>query len=139
MKKITKIVRLTVAEQSDAIELSTVLIDQASCHIKRDKNVSRVFIYTSKIHGRLYRKMGIPRTRKKSRMMGGVLIKFNRNDIVKVASTRLEKYFFINLHILDLRRDRSHPYQLEKRCSYCTTLIFHKLKMSLLPLIEIKP
>ena len=89
-EKITEIVRLTVGKQSDAVELSTALIDQASSLIKRDKSVSRVFIYTSKIHGRLYRKMGIPSTRIKSLDDRDVLIELNRDDIDKMASARLE-------------------------------------------------
>ncbi len=80
-EKIAEIVRLTVGKDGDPAELSTTLINQASTLLAADKSVNRVFVYTSKIHGRLYRRMGVPAGKIITLNDRDVLIELDRTDV----------------------------------------------------------
>lgn len=88
-EKIAEIVRLTVGKENDAVELSGSLIEQATSVLARDKEVKRVFIFTSKIHGRLYRRMGVPADKIKTLDDRDVLIELDRADVETFADAKL--------------------------------------------------
>lgn len=88
-EKIAEIVRLTVGKENDAVELSGSLIEQATSVLARDQEVKRVFIYTSKIHGRLYRRMGVPADKIKTLDDRDVLIELDRKDVENFIRPKL--------------------------------------------------
>jgi hypothetical protein len=88
-EKIAEIVRLTVGKENDAVELSGSLIAQASSILAKDKEVNRVFIFTSKIHGRLYRRMGVPAGNIKTLDDRDVLIELNREEVEAFARAKI--------------------------------------------------
>lgn len=58
-ENIVEIVRLAVGKNNTNAELTNELVDQAVNLINQDKSVSRLFIFTSKVHARLYKRMGV--------------------------------------------------------------------------------
>jgi hypothetical protein len=58
-EKIVEIVRLAVAKNNENLDTADNLVDQVTSLIKQDETISRIFIFTSKIHARLYKKMGV--------------------------------------------------------------------------------
>ena len=58
-EKSAEIVRLTVSKDADAEKLSKSLINQAAGVILQDPSIKVVYIYTSRIHQRLYSKLGV--------------------------------------------------------------------------------
>jgi hypothetical protein len=88
-EKIVEIVRLSVGKDSDAEQLSTALVSQATSLIVQDKSISRVFIFTSRIHARLYRKMGVPMDKIKELDKRDVIIEFTRSDLERVIQKKM--------------------------------------------------
>lgn len=81
-EKIAEIGRLTVGGEVETAKYSAALIAQLSSLIIQDKNISRVFIYTSKKHSALYRRsMGVSTANMKDLNERDVLIELTRNDI----------------------------------------------------------
>jgi hypothetical protein len=88
-EKIVEIVRLTVGKDIDAEKVSTALVNQASSLIVQDKSISRVFIFTSKAHARLYKKMGVPTDNIKNIDKRDVIIEFTRSDLERVLEKKI--------------------------------------------------
>lgn len=87
-EKIAEIVRLTVGKEQNAVELSQDLVNQAVNLIRHDKEISRTFIFTSKVHSRLYRRMGIPADKIKTLDDRDVMIELTREDLDKIAKAK---------------------------------------------------
>jgi hypothetical protein len=92
-EKIVEIVRLTVGKDVEAEKISKALVADAVSLITQDKSVSRVFIFTSKIHARLYKRMGIPADKIKDIDKRDVLIEMTRSELERVMKEKpiLEK------------------------------------------------
>lgn len=92
-EKIVEIVRLTVGKDVEAEKMSKALVGNAVSLITQDKSISRVFIFTSKIHARLYKRMGIPADKIKEIDKRDVLIEMTRPELERVMKekTLLEK------------------------------------------------
>jgi hypothetical protein len=88
-EKIVEIVRLTVGKDSDAEKVSSALVSQASSLIVQDKSISRVFIFTSKVHARLYKRMGVPMDKIKDIDKRDVIIEFTRSDLERVLEKKM--------------------------------------------------
>jgi hypothetical protein len=88
-EKIVEIVRLTVGKDVEAEKMSTALITQATSLIVQDKSISRVFIFTSKVHARLYKRMGIPVDKIKDIDKRDVVIEFTRGDLEKMVEKKM--------------------------------------------------
>lgn len=87
-EKIAEIVRLTVGKDVEAEKVSTALISQVSSLIVHDKEISRVFIFTSKAHSRLYKRMGVPTDKIKEIDKRDVIIEFTRSDLERVIEAQ---------------------------------------------------
>lgn len=87
-EKIAEIVRLTVGKEQNAVQLSEDLVNQAVNLIRNDKEISRTFIFTSKVHARLYRRMGIPAEKIKNLDDRDVMIELTREDLDKIAKAK---------------------------------------------------
>lgn len=59
-KRVAEIVRLTVDEKLGANALADKFVAQLISTIKGEKDISKVYVFTSKVHARLYRKFGVP-------------------------------------------------------------------------------
>lgn len=59
-KRVAEIVRLTVDEKTADRTLVDKLIESVLATVKGEKDIDKIYVYTSKIHARLYRKFGIP-------------------------------------------------------------------------------
>ena len=57
--KSAEIVRLTVAKDADAKDLCRLLIRQAIGVILLDEEIENAYVYTSKVHYRLYKQLGV--------------------------------------------------------------------------------
>ncbi len=92
-EKIVEIVRLTVGKDVEAEKMSKALVGNAVSLITQDKSISRVFIFTSKIHARLYKRMGIPADKIKEIDKRDVLIEMTRSELERVMKEKsfLEK------------------------------------------------
>ncbi|MBY0416359.1 MAG: hypothetical protein K2Q18_19445 [Bdellovibrionales bacterium] len=82
-EKIAEIVRLSVGKESDVVKLSSSLIDQALNLIQSDKNINRIFIYTSKAHARLYKSFGVTTENIRPLDKRDVLIEITREQLKK--------------------------------------------------------
>lgn len=82
-EKIVEIVRLTVGKDSDSEKICEALISQVGSLLLQDKSTSRIFIFTSKIHARLYKRMGISTENMKEIDKRDVVIELNRADVEK--------------------------------------------------------
>lgn len=85
-EKIVEIVRLTVSKDADAEKLSKSLINQALGAAIQDADVKFVYIYTSKIHSRLYRKFGVTQSNVSPLGDRDVLITLKRDEIERVIN-----------------------------------------------------
>lgn len=83
-EKIVEIVRLTVGKDVEAAKMSEALIGQATSLIAEDKSISRIFIFTSKVHARLYKRMGVPADKIKDLDKRDVIIEMNQADIEQI-------------------------------------------------------
>lgn len=88
-EKIVEIVRLTASKDVEAEKTSKALVTQVMGLITQDKEVSRVFIFTSKIHSRLYRKMGIPMDKIKTISDRDVVIEITREEADQILKSKL--------------------------------------------------
>jgi hypothetical protein len=76
-----EIVRLTVGKETDVKNLSRELIHQAAELILQDTQIQTTYIYTSKLHYRLYRQFGVEPASIKSLGTRDVLIALKRSDM----------------------------------------------------------
>jgi len=76
-----EIVRLTVAKDTDVKNLSRELIHQAAALILQDMQIQSTYIYTSKLHYRLYRQFGVEPSSVKPLGERDVLIALKRKDV----------------------------------------------------------
>nr|BDT29493.1 hypothetical protein BHI3_29590 [Bacteriovorax sp. HI3] len=88
-EKSAEIVRLTVSKDADAEKLSKSLINQAAGLVLQDPAIKTVYIYTSKIHRRLYGKLGVTPTNISAVSDRDVLITLKREDIEKLLSNTM--------------------------------------------------
>ena len=80
-EKSAEIVRLTVSKDADAEKISKSLVNQAAGVLLQDPSIKTVYVYTSRIHQRLYSKLGV---RPASIVKAGerdVVITLKREDI----------------------------------------------------------
>jgi len=85
-EKVAEIVRLTVSKDADAEKLSKSLINQSLGAAIQDADVKFVYIYTSKIHSRLYRKFGVTQSNVSPLGDRDVLITLKRSEIERVIN-----------------------------------------------------
>lgn len=78
-QKVAEIVRLVVS-------LSKSLINQASAVILQDPSITTVYIYTSKLHARLYRKLGVRPTNISPQGERDIVITLSRSEIEQMFS-----------------------------------------------------
>jgi hypothetical protein len=76
-----EIVRLTVVKETDVKNLCRELIYQAAELILQDPQIQTTYIYTSKLHYRLYRQLGVEPASIKSLGARDVLITLKRSDV----------------------------------------------------------
>jgi hypothetical protein len=76
-----EIVRLTVVKETDVKNLCRELIHQAAELILHDMQIQTTYIYTSKLHYRLYRQFGVEPASIKSLGARDVLITLKRSDV----------------------------------------------------------
>lgn len=88
-EKSAEIVRLTVSKDADAEKLSKSLINQAAGLVLSDPEIKTVYIYTSKIHRRLYSKLGVTPTNISAVSDRDVLVTLKREDIEKLLSNTM--------------------------------------------------
>jgi hypothetical protein len=100
-EKIAEIVRLTASKNVEAEKTSQALIQQLLGLISNDKEIGRVFIYTSRVHARLYKKMGVPGDKIKQISDRDVLIELDRSAIEKVFNSKLMEPKTSFLHLLN--------------------------------------
>jgi hypothetical protein len=82
--KVAEIVRLTVSKEADPEKLSKSLINQAAGVILQDPSIQYVYVFTSKIHGRLYRKLGVKADHIKPAGERDIVIQIKRSEIEKM-------------------------------------------------------
>ena len=88
-EKVAEIVRLTVSKDADAEKLSKSLINQAAGALLQDKEIKTVYIYTSKIHARLYKRIGVKAESITPEGDRDVIIALSRSDVENLlAKTR---------------------------------------------------
>ena len=88
-EKVAEIVRLTVSKDADAEKLSKSLINQAAGALLQDKDIKTVYIYTSKIHARLYKRIGVKADSITPEGDRDVIIALSRSDVENLlAKTR---------------------------------------------------
>jgi hypothetical protein len=80
-EKVAEIVRLVVSKDVDVEKLSKSLINQASAVILQDSSITTVYIYTSKLHARLYRKLGVRPTNISPQGERDIVITLSRKEI----------------------------------------------------------
>ncbi len=80
-RKVAEIVRLVVSKDADVEKLSKSLINQASAVILHDPSITTVFIYTSKLHGRLYQKLGVKPKNIQTQGNRDIVITLGRREI----------------------------------------------------------
>lgn len=85
-EKSAEIVRLTVSKDADAEKLSKSLINQAAGVVLQDPSISTVYIYTSRIHKRLYSKLGVTPTSISQVGERDVLVTLKREDIERLLA-----------------------------------------------------
>lgn len=101
-EKIIEFVRLTAGKDSGAAELADDLVDQAANLASADKSVSRVVIYTSKIHARMYKKMGVPVENTLELNKRDVQIEITREGLEKFIKMRAGKRSTISSFFLEV-------------------------------------
>ncbi len=85
-EKSAEIVRLTVSKDADAEKLSKSLINQAAGVVLQDPTITTVYIYTSRIHKRLYSKLGVTPTSISQVSERDVLVTLKREDIERLLA-----------------------------------------------------
>lgn len=85
-QKVAEIVRLVVSKDVDVEKLSKSLINQASAVILQDPSITTVYIYTSKLHARLYRKLGVRPTNISPQGERDIVITLSRSEIEQMFS-----------------------------------------------------
>lgn len=80
-EKSAEIVRLTVSKDADAEKMSKSLINQAAGIILSDPDIKVVYVYTSRIHQRLYNKLGVKTSDVVKAGDRDVIITLKREDI----------------------------------------------------------
>lgn len=87
--KVAEIVRLTVSKDADAEKLSKSLINQAAGALLQDPDIKKVYVYTSKVHGRLYKRLGVKAESIVPQGERDIIISLSRADIENLlAKTR---------------------------------------------------
>lgn len=89
-EKSVEIVRLTVSKEAEKTDLSKQLTDAAVHLIVADKSVTKAYIYTSKAHAVLYRRMGIPKEAIKPLDDRDVYIELSREDLEMLVHTKTQ-------------------------------------------------
>lgn len=84
-EKSVEIVRLTVSKDAEKTDLSKQLTVSAFKIIAGDPQVTKAYIYTSKAHAVLYRRMGIPKEKIKTIDERDVYIELSREDLEKLV------------------------------------------------------
>lgn len=79
--KSAEIVRLTVAKDAEAKDLSRLLIHQALGLILQDKKIENTYVYTSRVHYRLYKQLGVSPSKVLAIGERDVLITLKRKDL----------------------------------------------------------
>jgi len=77
-KKIAEVVRLT--NESDEKELMTELLGELSKLTRQDPDLEVMYVYTSKVHLRLYRQLKIPYKEVGKKHSRDVILEFTRKD-----------------------------------------------------------
>jgi len=85
--KVAEIVRLTVSKDADAEKLSRSLLNQAAGVILQDPEIKFVYVYTSKVHGRLYKRFGVTQSQITSQGDRDVIITMSRRDLEKMLAS----------------------------------------------------
>ena len=80
-EKVAEVVRLTVSKDADAAQLSKALVHQGAAVVLQDPSITKIVIYTSKIHSRLYRNMGANVSNIKDVGNSDVVITLTRADV----------------------------------------------------------
>jgi hypothetical protein len=57
-KRVAEVVRLTVGEKDP--KLMQNLLDILMSSVEGEKDIDKLYVYTSKVHGRLYKRLGVP-------------------------------------------------------------------------------
>ena len=83
-EKSVEIVRLTVSKDAEKTDLSKELTSAAMNLIVADQSITKAYIYTSKSHAVLYRRMGVPQTRIQTLDERDVYIELTRADILEL-------------------------------------------------------
>ena len=79
--KIAELVRLTSVSESNP-NIMKELLEELSAVIKADPEVKKLYVYTSKAHTRLYRRLGIPYKQVGNPIERDVIIEVNASDFV---------------------------------------------------------
>lgn len=87
-EKSVEIVRLTVAKEAEKTTLSKDLTSMAMQLIAYDPQISKAYIYTSKSHAVLYRRMGVPADRIQTLDERDVYIELNRTEILEMLKKK---------------------------------------------------
>lgn len=85
--KVAEIVRLTVSKDADAEKLSRSLLSQAAGVILQDPEIKFVYVYTSKVHGRLYKRFGVTQSQITPQGDRDVIITMSRGDLEKMLAS----------------------------------------------------
>lgn len=83
-EKSVEIVRLTVSKDAEKTTLSKDLTSMAMQLVAYDPEISKAYIYTSKSHAVLYRRMGVPQSRIQTLDERDVYIELTRADILEM-------------------------------------------------------
>ncbi len=87
-EKSVEIVRLTVSKDAEKSDLSKHLTESALQLINNDPLVTKAYIYTSKSHAVLYRRMGIPKDAIKALDDRDVYIELDRTDLENLVRSK---------------------------------------------------
>lgn len=79
-KRVAEIVRLTVDEKTGDQELMKKLMYTLCSSVKGEKDINKLYVYTSKVHGRLYKRLGIP-MKEVHKTDRDIIYEINVNDI----------------------------------------------------------
>lgn len=89
-EKSVEIVRLTVSKEEEKSDLSKQLTQAAINLIIADKTITKAYIYTSKAHSVLYRRMGIPKEAITTIDDRDVYIELGRETLESLARTKTQ-------------------------------------------------
>ncbi|OIQ20717.1 MAG: hypothetical protein BM556_01900 [Bacteriovorax sp. MedPE-SWde] len=78
-KRVAEVVRLTVGKKDP--ELMKGLLDILLKTVEGEKNIDKLYVYTSKIHGRLYKRLGFP-MKEVSRTKRDVVYEIDMDDVI---------------------------------------------------------